>query len=207
MCLWPVRTLWLLGATGSVGHAIVDQLVTAQTFERIVAIGRRPARLIHPSLEHHPTSFHPDFLLPEGPVTDVVCAIGSNYVTSSRPEFWWIDFEVPLRVAREARARGAQRFILVSTLGAHRFAPMLFARAKGKLEHELRALGFADFHPIRPSFIEDSAVPRIWIEVQVSRLAVWLARRLPRFARSSLAPTTCNAVARSVVTRFPRNEK
>lgn len=97
-----MRTLWCLGATGSVGSRVLARLGGTR-FGRIVTIGRRATTF---DVEHHATDFIGEFSLPAGDVTDVVSTLGSNYVTATREEFWRIDHDVPLRVAREARRRG-----------------------------------------------------------------------------------------------------
>lgn len=192
--------LWMLGATGAVGRAVLDRLPPEA---RVVAIGRRAPP---DQARAHLTGFAPGFedALPGGPVDALICTLGSNYVTASPAEFWRIDFEVPLAVARAARARGARQMVLVSTLGAHRRAPMLFARAKGALEEALRGLGFEALDVLRPGFIEDSTVPRTRVERWALNASVRLARRSRWFAGSRLGPTRCEAVARDVVAAISR---
>ncbi|MFT3713791.1 MAG: hypothetical protein QM817_39530 [Archangium sp.] len=191
-----MRALWFLGATGSVGTRVLAQLTQRSNFSRLVTIGRRATSF---DVEHHATDFSAEFPLPDGPVTDVVSTLGSNYVTASREEFWRIDHDVPLRVAREAHRRGARRFVLVSTFGAHPLAPMIFARARGVLERELARLGFDDLVCLRPAFVTDSDIARTPLERLALRLTSSLAARSERFARSALAPTTCDRVADEVV--------
>lgn len=190
------KTLWFLGATGSVGTRVLSTLVERQTFSRLVTIGRRATKF---AVEHHAADFSTDFALPDGDVTEVVSTLGSNYVTASREEFWRIDHDVPLRVAREARRRGAKRLVLVSTFGAHPRAPMLFARTRGLLEQELATLGFEQLVCLRPAFVTDSDISRTPLERLALRVTEALAARSRRFASSPLGPTTCQRVADAVV--------
>ncbi|MBL8949481.1 MAG: hypothetical protein JNK82_01800 [Myxococcaceae bacterium] len=198
------RTLWLLGATGSVGQRVLEQLGDRHPFAHIWCIGRREAPVAARGQHHHPVDFSGPFELPVGLVSDVVCALGSNYVTATDAELWRIDHDVPLWVAQQARERGAVRFVLVSTFGAHRFAPMLFARARGVLEHALDRVGFEQLRVLHPAFIADSHIARTGLERAAMQTTVWLSRCSSAFARSRLGPTSCEAVARDVVAALSR---
>ncbi len=197
------RTLWLLGSTGSVGARVLSRLGEQHPFERIYCIGRRAPPLAARAQVHHFADFSAAYALPPGAVTDVACALGSNYVNADAAEFWRIDHDVPLHIAREARRRGARRFVLVSTFGAHPRAPMRFARARGVLEEALLREGFERLTVLHPSFIVDSHIARTPLERAALGATVWLSARVSAVARSPLAPTTCDQVARAVIDSLP----
>lgn len=189
-------TLWMLGATGSVGSLVWEALYASRGVDA-VAIGRRAPPLGRAHLADFSV---PRFRMPEGPVNAVVCALGANYVDAAdTAAFEHIDYAVPMAVAREAHRRGATRFVLLSTLGAHPLAPMLFARSKGRLQRDLAALGFASLRCIKPSFIADSRVARVPIERCALDASVWLAARSPRFHRSRVAPVSRAEVSSQLV--------
>lgn len=76
---------------------------------------------------------------------------------------------------------------------------MIFARARGVLERELAGLGFEALVCVRPAFITDSDISRTRLERLAMHFTSALAARSERFARSVLAPTTCDRVADDVL--------
>ena len=74
-------------------------------------------------------------------------------VAGSQAAFRAVDYELPLRVARLARAQGATHFLLVSALGASAASRVFYNRVKGELEDALGALGFRSLTIARPSLL------------------------------------------------------
>ncbi len=85
-------------------------------------------------------------------VDDVFCCLGTTIKKAgSQDAFRKVDFEAPVAVAREARAAGAGRYLIVTAVGADPRSRIFYNRVKGETEEALRALefprGLRVFHP------------------------------------------------------------
>lgn len=153
----PVNLL-LVGATGAVGQAVLRQALSEERITRIVAPTRRPLqaavaggeRLLNPVI---------DFtrLPEEAPwwkVDAVVCTLGTTIrVAGSQAAFAAIDRDLPIAVGRLARAAGATRYALNSSLGASARGNF-YLRTKAEAEQGIIDLGFASTTIVRPSLID-----------------------------------------------------
>ena len=88
----------------------------------------------------------------------VVCTLGTTIRSAgSLAAFAHVDRDLPILVGRFARAGGAQRYALNSSLGA---SPKgnFYLRTKAEAEAGIRALGFASVTIVRPSLIDAERV-------------------------------------------------
>ena len=167
--------LLLVGGTGEVGRAVLAQALADRRVAEFVALTRRPlavaARL---------TNIVVDFeALPEAApwwaVDAVVCTLGTTrQAAGSKEKFAAIDRDLPLRIARLARAAGASRFALNSSLGADPRSGNFYLRVKGEAEEAIGQLGYPGYTIVRPSLIDAARDERRPGE----RLALTLARAL-----------------------------
>ena len=87
-------------------------------------------------------------------VDGVICTLGTTRAKAgSDAAFRIVDHDYPLSVARLARAHGATRYALNSSLGADAASPLLYPRTKGEVEAALRGAGFASLTIVRPGLI------------------------------------------------------
>lgn len=150
--------LLVVGATGAVGRAVLRQALAEERIARIVAPTRRPLeaaladveRLVNPVI---------DFarLPEEAPwwrVDAVVCTLGTTLrVAGSQAAFAAVDRDLPIAVGRLARAAGATRYALNSSLGASA-GGSFYLRTKAEAEQGIIDLGFASTTIVRPSLID-----------------------------------------------------
>jgi len=202
----PVNLL-LVGATGAVGQAVLRQALSEERITRIVAPTRRPLqaavaggeRLLNPVI---------DFtrLPEEAPwwkVDAVVCTLGTTIrVAGSQAAFAAIDRDLPIAVGRLARAAGATRYALNSSLGASARGNF-YLRTKAEAEQGIIDLGFASTTIVRPSLIDaerDEARPGEQAGLFVARL---LRPLLPRRYRAVRPQAIAAALLRGVVEGRP----
>ncbi len=147
------RRVLLLGATGLVGGLALRHLLATDRIAETTALVRRPATETHPRLRERVVDFDGD-LGDLGGHTDVLCALGTTIKKAGSQEaFRHVDHDIPLRVAKAARAAGARSFALVSSVGAAARSSNFYLRTKGELEEALRALGYPALHLLRPSIL------------------------------------------------------
>lgn len=168
----------VVGATGLVGRHVVRLLGDRDGVSEVVALVRRapPAResvklsyrvVDFDRLEHLDDAFA---------VKAVICALGTTARATPDPaEYRRIEVEIPLDVARRARAAGATRFGLVSSVGANPRSRTTYLRQKGELEQALEAMGWTRLIIARPSTLQGHRREFRFAE----QLGIWFGALLP----------------------------
>ncbi|WP_214746909.1 NAD(P)H-binding protein [Exiguobacterium sp. s189] len=146
------KTALVVGATGLIGRELVEQLLESDRYESVWIVVRRSKRWSHPKL-HEVVGFEEmDAALPH--IDDVYCALGTTIaVAGSQEAFKQVDLELPLEVARIAKAHGATRYAVVSAQGASLRSSFFYNRVKGELENGLRIFNFHHLIIARPSLL------------------------------------------------------
>jgi len=87
-------------------------------------------------------------------VDDVFCCLGTTIKKAkSKEAFRAVDLEAPLLLAKISKELGAQKFILVSSLGANKNSSIFYNQVKGEVEEAIKQIGFGSFHILRPSLL------------------------------------------------------
>ncbi|WP_214733806.1 NAD(P)H-binding protein [Exiguobacterium sp. s154] len=146
------KTALVVGATGLIGRELVEQLLESDRYDAVWIVVRRSKRWSHPKL-HEIVGFEEmDSSLPQ--IDDVYCALGTTIaVAGSQEAFKQVDLELPLEVARVAKAHGATRYAVVSAQGASLRSSFFYNRVKGELENALRIFNFHHLIIARPSLL------------------------------------------------------
>ena len=144
-------TAAVAGATGLVGGFVLRDLLEDPAVERVIAPTRRP-------LPPHPKLVNPLFAgyaWPElSPVQEAYACLGTTRAKAgSDAAFRAVDLDLTLAFARAAKAAGARRFGLVSSVGADSTSRFLYPRVKGQAEAGVAGFGFESFVAARPSFL------------------------------------------------------
>src|SRR6185437_6270344 len=113
---------------------------------RVLAITRRPLGREHPRLANRIAQFdHLERQLAGVKCKVAFCCLGARLGDRDVAEeeaVRRVDLGYTLAFARAAKAAGAARFVVVSTVGADVAAKSDYLRAKGELEEMLAGLGF-----------------------------------------------------------------
>ena len=150
-----MTSLLIVGATGLVGRLALERAVADDRVGRVVTLTRRPIGS-GGKVENVVVDFAdlPD-RADRWSVDGVVSAMGSTRATAGSPvAYRAIDHDYPLAVARLARAHGATRFAVVSSVGADPRSWLTYTRTKGELESELKGVGFPSLTIVRPSVLD-----------------------------------------------------
>ncbi|HKV94419.1 MAG TPA: NAD(P)H-binding protein [Candidatus Angelobacter sp.] len=149
------RTAVVLGASGLVGGFCLRALVDSADYTRVLTFGRRElppltrAKVMQRVADLASLNAE-DFRGAQ----DVFSALGTTIrKAGSQEAFRKVDLELPLRAAQEAVKAGAERFIVVSSVGADPNSKNFYLRTKGELEAELAKLPFRAVHILRPSLL------------------------------------------------------
>jgi uncharacterized protein YbjT (DUF2867 family) len=152
-------TAAVAGATGLVGGLLLRRLLDDPEIERVIAPTRRP-------LAPHAKLSNPAFdgtLWPALPPLDEAygCLGTTRKQAGSDEAFRAMDLLLTRSFARAAKAAGARRFGLVSSIGADARSRLLYPRTKGEAEAAVSGAGFECVAIVRPSFlIGERAEPR-----------------------------------------------
>ena len=150
------RTALIAGATGLTGQQVLQQLLSDARYSQVHALVRKHAFAPHAKLAEHIIDFAALMKLPAPlkKVDDVFCCLGTTIkIAGSKTAFRAVDFDYVLNLARVAKKSGAQRFMVMSSLGATAKSSVFYSRVKGEMEDALRELNFAGLHIFQPSFL------------------------------------------------------
>ncbi|MFD1774044.1 oxidoreductase [Paenibacillus rhizophilus] len=170
------KTAMVLGATGLVGKAAVEQLLR-ENWKEVRVLVRRPLALRHDRLKQTVTDWerlerYGDLF--EG--TDAVfCCLGTTIKKAgSQKNFERVDLEYPLKAAELAQKAGVGQFLAVSSMGANPHSRNFYSRTKGRMEEGLSRSGFPGLHLFRPSLLLGEREESRPLE----RSAAWLMTKL-----------------------------
>lgn len=192
------RTVILLGATGLTGRQAATLFLADSRCRRLLAPTRRATGIDNPKLETLPLAM-PPAPLPAAPGAVFVCCLGSTIKNAgSRERFRQIDHDLPLAYAQAALAAGANRCLLVSSVGASATSPNFYLRVKAELESGLAQLPFVSLDIFRPSLLLGERPDRRLAE----RMAAPLTRAIAPLLLGPLSiyrPVAAATLARAVV--------
>lgn len=178
--------LLLLGATGLVGSHVLETALADARIAEVIAPTRRALeprdglsapRVDFDSLPRDPSIWTADA---------VICALGTTLRTAgSRERFYRVDHDYPLEIARQARANGANTFVLNSAMGADVKSLFFYSRVKGEVERDIVALGFERTVLVRPGLIDGPRNEPRPMEQLARRVLSVLRPVLPASARAN----------------------
>lgn len=148
------KTALIAGATGLVGTYCLSDLIASPAYTRVIALVRQRMPLNHPKLDQRVVSF--DWLqeLPVSSCDDVFLTLGTTIKKAgTQASFRKVDYEYPRRIAEAGLRLGAQRLVLVSSVGADPNSRTFYLRMKGELEQAVAAIPFEAVHILRPSLL------------------------------------------------------
>jgi len=133
------KTACVIGASGLVGKALVQQLLVHPGYKQVTCLVRRPlnaADYPDPEGKLQPVVIDFDVLQDyQGyfTVDHVFCALGTTIKKAgSRAAFRRVDFEFIHVCAQLARAQRAKGFVWVSSVGANKHSKNFYLKVKGE---------------------------------------------------------------------------
>jgi uncharacterized protein YbjT (DUF2867 family) len=198
----PLRCL-VAGGSGVTGARLLHHLLADERVGRVTAVGRKPLALRHARL----VSVVADLtdaasigrVCPDE-VDVAFCALGTTIrQAKTRAGFRSVDHDAVVAFATAARRHGAERFLLVSSLGASSSSLSFYLRTKGEAEDAVVAIGFPQVVFARPSILDDEGTRRDRRIGEKVGLAVMRTITPIIGSQSRSAPIRTDAVARALV--------
>jgi uncharacterized protein YbjT (DUF2867 family) len=144
----------IIGATGLVGSLLAERMLLRPVGE-VHALLRRPSGRHHPNWHEHvaPPADWPGLVRNIRPDA-AMSALGTTMrAAGSQAAFRAVDYDMVVAFAGAARAAGATRMAVISSVGADPGSRNFYLRLKGEMEQALRALAFDRLAIFRPGLL------------------------------------------------------
>lgn len=195
------RVALVAGGSGLVGRQLLPLLLAAPEYARVQAISRRPLPLEHARLANRVLRFDAPL---EGQlkglaVQDAFCCLGTTIrAAGSQAAFRAVDHDLILAFARTAKAAGAERLVVVSSVGANAGSNNFYLRVKGETERDLEALRLRSLDLLQPSLLLGPRAERRTLELG-AQVAGWVFGPLLMGAWSRYRPIEASVVAAAML--------
>lgn len=147
------RTALIIGATGLIGQQLLTKLLHSPYYDQVIALTRKPLEVKNTKLKEIIFDFdkpNPSLVVAD----DVFCCLGTTIKKAgSKEAFKKVDLEYPLSVASMALQNGAEKFLIVTAMGADEKSSIFYNRVKGEVEMGLENLKYDSLHIFRPSLL------------------------------------------------------
>jgi uncharacterized protein YbjT (DUF2867 family) len=150
-----MKTALIAGATGLVGSELVKILTESNEYKSIHVLTRKSLNHNSPKIVEHIIDFDKltDFK-PEIPIDHIYCTLGTTIKKAGTKEnFHKVDFEYVFNLGKLAKEIHAEKFMVVSSLGANAKSMIFYSRVKGEVEAELIRLSLPHLFIFRPSLL------------------------------------------------------
>ncbi len=149
------KTAIVIGASGLVGGALVDELLAHPAFSRVTCITRQPLALKHDKLHNTVVDFEALDSVAEKFRGDCLfsCLGTTRKQAGSIAAQRRVDLDYQLTAARLAKQLGVSHYLLVSAMGASQHSANAYMKMKGELEEQVTLLGFARTSIFQPSLL------------------------------------------------------
>ena len=191
------------GASGVVGARLLRHLLDDPRVGRVTAVGRRTlperhARLVSAVADLGDAASIGRVCPDE--VDVAFCCLGTTIrQAGSKAAFRAVDHDAVVAFAMAAKRHGAERFLLVSSMGAAASSSNFYLRTKGEAEDDAQKIGFSSFVTVRPSILDDEGARRDSRPGEKLGLAVMRVLSPVIGAQSKYAAIKADVVARALV--------
>ena len=142
-----------LGSTGLIGKHLLTYL--GEKDLSVIAITRRPIKDIPKNVSSMIIDF--DEFLDQGHLPDCkhiyICLGTTIKKAGSQESFKKVDLDYCLGFAKKARESGATTISLVTSIGANADSKNFYLKTKGKLENEIKTMGFDSVNIFQPGLL------------------------------------------------------
>ncbi|MEN8273887.1 nucleoside-diphosphate sugar epimerase [Acinetobacter seifertii] len=146
----------VVGATGLVGLALVEQLEQTPEFEAITVVVRKESQLFNTYKKVTQLVIEDFLLLNDEDVNDHTHAfscLGTTLkIAGSKQAFYAVDYEINAHFADLIQDKYIH-FLIVSALGANAKSPVFYNKVKGQLEDYIQSLDIEKLSIFQPSLL------------------------------------------------------
>ena len=150
-----MKTALIFGSSGLIGNHLLDLITNDNNYNKIKLFVRSEPSKVNSKIEIIKTDF--DNLENQKNIItgdDCFFCIGTTRKnTPDKNEYIKVEYNLPVNVAKIAKANSVNNFIYISSLGANPNATGLYLKNKGQAEEELKKLNFSKLSILRPSIL------------------------------------------------------
>ncbi len=149
------KTAIIAGASGLIGQSLTQLLLNSKDYGQVIALVRKPLGIQHEKLKEITVNFDHLADMEDFPkADDIFCTLGTTIKKAGSQEaFYKVDYTYPMELAKRALKEGAQRFFLVTALGANMNSRNFYSRVKGELEDKISFLDYRTIYIFKPSLL------------------------------------------------------
>lgn len=145
----------VIGATGSTGEFLVDELLADKYYTTVTVFVRRATGKQHPKLTERIVNFSDIETFKDLIVGDIIfsCLGTTLKAAGSKENQLKIDFDIPETFARIGKENNVGSFVLLSAYGASAKSNVFYSQMKGKLEDTISELNFKQYIIFKPGLL------------------------------------------------------
>ena len=148
------KSVVILGATGLVGCALVEELIQDQQVSEIRILTRRPLDFTSEKIKLIQTDLSNPAPSAFSNAAALYCCIGTTRKkTPDQTQYRAIDYGMTLAAATAAQNAGVAEVHLISAIGADTQSKIFYSRLKGEIERDLLQLHFERTLIYQPSIL------------------------------------------------------
>ena len=150
-----MKTALIFGSSGLIGNELFKTILLNNSYDKIKVFVRSIPEVKNPKVEIIKTDFsnleqYKDKIIGD----DCFFCIGTTKKdTPDQDEYRRVEYNIPVDVAKIAKANSIKSFYYVSSIGANPNASSNYLKNKGQVEGELKNLNFSKLAIIRPSLL------------------------------------------------------
>ena len=150
-----MKTALIFGSSGLIGNELFKTILLNNSYDKIKVFVRSVPEVNNPKVEIIKTDFsnleqYKDKIIGD----DCFFCIGTTKKdTPDQDEYRRVEYNIPVDVAKIAKANSIKSFYYVSSIGANPNASSNYLKNKGQVEGELKNLNFSRLAIIRPSLL------------------------------------------------------
>lgn len=150
-----MKTALLAGATGLVGSELLQQLIKTDAYSRIHVLVRRLSISESAKIAVHEIDFENlRGLTINDKIDHVFCALGTTIKKAKTKEnFRKVDYDYVVELGKKSKELSAEKFLVISSLGANKRSMIFYNRVKGEMEDTLKSMGLPHVFIFRPSLL------------------------------------------------------
>ncbi|PXY46899.1 NAD(P)H-binding protein [Flavobacterium hydrophilum] len=189
----------VIGATGSTGEFLVEELLKDAAYTNVIIFVRRATGKQNPKLTEHIIDFSAIDNYKDLIVGDVLfsCLGTTLKAAGSKENQLKIDFDIPAAFARLAKENGISSFVLLSSYNASAQSNVFYSQLKGRLEDKIEALHFEQYIIFRPGLLLREGTDRLGEKIMVKVLnalnSIGIMRKFKPLPTSLLAEKLAKA--------------
>ncbi|QDK37079.1 oxidoreductase [Bdellovibrio sp. NC01] len=195
----------LVGGSGLVGHELLMIYSYLDLVSSVKAISRSPLGRIAPKIDNIILDFDKMENQTENLKAKVfVCCLGSTIKKAGSQEaFKKVDYDYVMKFAKIAEKVGAQKFLVVSAMGANANSGVFYNRVKGEMERDLRKFNIPQIEIFRPSLILGERKEKRTFEGFAQKISPFMNKLLPAKYKAIQAKDIAKAMAIATVNFYP----